>query len=196
VPSTTRTLVAVLAALTLLAGCLGAPGSEATTVDASPPPTATTQPPPPTETVTIPTTAYEVSYTPFPDAEPTFPDGPKSPPDRPSTLTAESVSEFVRTYERRWVYNSMYVADASDFTASVDCSVEHLTERDVGYVAVVGCTAYAEYYTDRTPEGPETPAKVHADWFTQYFTYLVDEDSLVRREPTSDEEDVADVTNW
>jgi hypothetical protein len=196
VPSTLRTLAVALVAFALFAGCLGVPGSEATTDEASPPPTEPTRTSSPTETVTVPTTAYEVSYTPFPDTEPTFPDGPKHPPDRPATPTEESVSEFVRAYERRWVYNSMYVEDASDFTASVDCSVEHLTERDVGYVAVVGCTAYAEYHTDRTPGGTETPAKVHADWFTQYFTYLVDEDSLVRRDPTPDEEERAGVTNW
>jgi hypothetical protein len=37
-----------------------------------------------------------------------------------------------------------------------------------------------------------TLVRVHADWFTQSFTYLVDEDALIHRRPTDAEARRAD----
>jgi hypothetical protein len=177
-----RTVAAILV-LALLAGCLGgtAPGTSPTEKPAS----ATSSP-----------RASPTEYTPLPDRTTAFPDGPKSPPARPDELTNESLRAFLTTYERRWVYNTMYPGPGRNYEAHIsNCGVRSLERREVGYVAVVGCTAYAEY--DARPSvGNETgtPAAVHADWFTQHFTYLVDEDSLIRRRPTEAEKERAGVS--
>jgi hypothetical protein len=174
-PSTRSTLA--VAALLLFAGCLGGaePSTDASGTDA-------TDAASPSET----TAASAAAYTPFPDRSTPFPEGPTSPPDRPATLSEESLRSYLTTYERRWVYNAMYPGPNKRYEAHIsDCEVRWLDERDVGSVAVVACTAHAEYETMPAENG--TPVRVHADWFTQSFTYLVDEDAVVRRRPTDAE---------
>jgi hypothetical protein len=178
-PSARSTLA--VAALLVLAGCLGGapPGTGAPSPDAA----DTDAPDDGSPSETTPAAA---TYTPLPDRSTPFPEGPKSPPERPAELTAESLRSYLTTYERRWVYNEMYPGPNKNYEAHVsDCEVRWLDERDVGYVAVVSCTAYAEYETMPAENG--TPVRVHADWFTQSFTYLVDEDAVVRRRPTDAE---------
>ncbi|MDS0299932.1 hypothetical protein NDI76_14375 [Halogeometricum sp. S1BR25-6] len=171
-----------VAGLAVLVGCLGGSGAFGTEA-----PTAE-RPSDSAETTGEAATAQ--TYTPLPARSTPFPDGPKSPPERPAALTEESLREFLTTYERRWVYNAMYPGPNRSYEAHVsNCEVRWLDERDAAHVAVVACTAYAEYETRPGGEGNATgtPVRVHADWFTQSFTYLVDEDSVIRRRPTDAE---------
>ena len=107
-----------------------------------------------------------------------FPDGPKDRPDRPSTLNASTVREYVRTYEYRYAYNSLWIDEYTDVT--LDCRVDDVTRRSWGYEAVVTCTGYSN---TRIPESatPPTPTPgPHADWFTQTYRYRVSEDTIRR----------------
>lgn len=121
--------------------------------------------------------------TPLPDTTEELPDGPKSRPERPETLTEETVSEYAETFEYRYVYNSLWYNQYSN--VSVTCEVLSAEEVPVGWKAVVSCTAYSN--TAGPKDGTESPTVVHADWFTQVFTYLIDEDSTVRRRATEEE---------
>jgi hypothetical protein len=113
--------------------------------------------------------------TPHPEESNEFPDGPKSRPERPVELTAETVREFVRTFEYRWVYNTLY----GDETTSVhaECGVESVTEYDLGFRVVAWCSAWADSEQNGTT--------IHADYFTQYATYLVSDDGVTRYEGRS-----------
>lgn len=104
-----------------------------------------------------------------------FPAGPKSRPERPADPTAERVREYVRTFERRRVYNRLYRDDSTAVRA--ECSVESVTAYGAGFRAVVRCSAWANTERDGTT--------LHADYFTRYATYFVGPDSTVRREGTS-----------
>jgi hypothetical protein len=112
---------------------------------------------------------------PHPEESNEFPDGPKSRPERPVELTAETVREFVRTFEYRWVYNTLY----GDETTSVhaECGVESVTEYDLGFRVVAWCSAWADSERNGTT--------IHADYFTQYATYLVSDDGVTRYEGRS-----------
>lgn len=152
-------LPVVLSLALVTAGCAGTPtdGSTATTTDESTP--TTVQPP---------------------SGDVDFPDGPKDPPARPSTLNESSVREYVRTYEYRYAYNSLWINEYTDVT--LDCRVDNVGQRAWGYEAVVTCTGYSN--TD-IPENATTPTPTpgpHADWFTQTYRYLVSEEATNRRE--------------
>jgi hypothetical protein len=123
--------------------------------------------------------------TPTTSSEPTAPpqsggvdlsEGPKEPPERPPTLNDSSVREYVRTYEYRVAYNSLWVNENS--TVTLDCRVDDVTERSGGYEAVVTCT------------GSSRTNGLNADWFTQSYRYRVSEAALDRtqiepRDPVS-----------
>lgn len=158
---------ALLIGLVLLAGCLGGPGSPAETTGDSP-----------TTNAASPSPATPL--TPFPDTVVPFPDGPKDRPDRPADLTAETVREFVRTHEYRYVYNRLWYGEATE--VSVSCEVQSVERVGDGYRAVVGCRGYSNTRGTTGPNETGTAAAVHADHFTRYYAYLVDADSLVRRE--------------
>lgn len=162
---------ALLIGLVLLAGCLGGAGSPAETTGDSP--TTGTASPSPSPTATL---------TPFPDTVVPFPDGPKERPDRPANLTTETVREFVRTHEHRYVYSRLWYGDATE--VSVSCEVRSVERVGDGYRAVVGCRGYSNTRGTPGPNETGTATAVHADYFTRYFAYLVDADSLVRREVT------------
>jgi hypothetical protein len=104
-----------------------------------------------------------------------FPAGPKSLPERPADLTAESVREYVRSFERRWVYNRLYRGESTEVHR--ECGVDSVEEYGEGFRVVVWCSAWADF-----GEGETT---VHADYFTQYATYLVGPDATVRRDGES-----------
>lgn len=123
-------------------------------------------------TTSEPTTHSVGVDTSLPEGSVEFPEGPKSRPERPADLTAETVREYVRTFESRYVYNRLY----HDETSGVheECGVDSVEEYGEGFRVVVWCSAYATYQSDG-----ET---VHADYFSQYATYFVGPDSTVRRE--------------
>lgn len=103
-------------------------------------------------------------------------DDPKELPARPHALNASSVREYVKTYEYRTAYNSLWVNENS--TVTLACRVDEVTERSWGYEAVVTCTGSSE--TDG----------LNADWFTQSYRYRVNESGLNRtqiepRDPVS-----------
>jgi hypothetical protein len=104
-----------------------------------------------------------------------FPDGPKEPPARPSTLNESSVREYVRTYEYRYAYNSLWINEYTDVT--LDCRVDDVTRREEGYEAVVTCTGYSN---TRVPENATATPGPHADWFTQTYRYRVTEETTRR----------------
>ncbi|UPW00473.1 hypothetical protein M0R88_18470 [Halorussus gelatinilyticus] len=108
----------------------------------------------------------------LPEGSVTLPEGPKSRPERPADLTAESVRAFVAAFERRWVYNELYRGESSSVHQT--CGVESVREYGEGYRVVARCTAWVNSGTGETT--------VHADYFTQYATYFVGENSTVRRE--------------
>ena len=168
---------ALLIGLVLLAGCLGGAGSPAETTEHSP--TTSTESSPPSSSTPAATP------TPFPDTVVPFPDGPKERPDRPTNLTAETVSEFVRVHEYRYVYNRLWYGDATE--VSVNCEVRSVERVGDGYRAVVGCSGYSNTRGTPGPNATGTATAVHADYFTRYYAYLVDDDSLVRREATAAE---------
>ncbi|AZH25466.1 hypothetical protein [Haloplanus aerogenes] len=152
-------LPAILVLALVMAGCTGAPadGSTATA-------TATTD----TPTATPPDTSP-------PSGDIDFPDGPKERPDRPSTLNESAVREYVRTYEYRYAYNSLWMNEYTDVT--LDCRVDDVSRREWGYEAVVTCTGYSN---TRAPENATVTAGPHADWFTQSFRYRVSEEATER----------------
>lgn len=111
----------------------------------------------------------------FPAEAAEFPDGPKSPPERPAELTAESVREYVQTFEYRYVYNSLHYDETSEVTET--CGVDSVTEYGEGFRVVVWCTASSNTERNGTT--------IHADYFTQYATYFVGPDTTVRYEGES-----------
>ena len=159
---TRRTLSLLLVVLILLAGCVSGPG-QSPTADESEPPTATDEPT--TDVVT-----------PGENATVEWPDGPKSQPERPADLTDETVREFVKTHEYRYVYNSLWYSEHT--SVSLECSVEKVGPAGDGYEVIVSCTGYSN--TRGPTSGTETATELHADYFTQTFVYYVDENSLRR----------------
>ncbi|WP_135852664.1 hypothetical protein [Halorussus salinus] len=111
----------------------------------------------------------------LPEGSVEFPEGPKSRPERPADLTAESVREFVADFERRWVYNELYRGESS--SVHRECGVESVREYGEEFRVVAWCSAWVNSGAGETT--------VHADYFTQYATYFVGPDSLVRREGRS-----------
>lgn len=169
-PSTTRRRLLALAtgALGALAGCAGlAPSRDSPAGDR------------PTGGDTETTPAASPTPTAFPGDGVEFPDGPKAPPERPDPLTADSVREYVREFEYRYAYNSLYAGPNT--AVSLTCEVESVEERGPGYRATVQCSGYADTRGESTAEGTATATVVHADWGTQTVVYLVDEDTTVRR---------------
>lgn len=151
-PSLARTLV--VAALLVLAGCLGPAGA----------PTAT-EGPTTTETTSSP-----------PDGRVSLPDGPKERPPHPEELTHETVADYVRTYERRFAYNSLWYGETSDVL--LDCEVDDVEERGGNWRVVVSCTGYSN--TGGGENGTATATEIHADWGTQTYVYRVGEDGVTR----------------
>lgn len=197
-----RTTLAVLAvALSVAtAGCVATPGaapSDADTTATATDPSATdspTQSPPPGDADTTPDgspagspthTPVAGPATPLPNETVSLPEGPKVAPERPAELTAETVRRYAHTFEYRYVYNALWYDEYSDVTA--DCEVDTVERVDVGWQAIVTCTAYSN--TGGPTDGTASPTELHADWFTQSFTYLIDENSTVRREGTDAERD-------
>lgn len=153
------------ALLAAFAGCLGAGGSR------SPDGTGSRTDRSPTGTGT------PGWQTPLPDRRVSLPDGPKDPPDHPDELTAETVRTYVRTYERRYAYNSLWYGETS--AVNLDCEVRSVAAVGTGYEAVVACTGYSNT-GGSAPNATATGTVLHADWGTQVFRYLVDEDAAVR----------------
>lgn len=111
----------------------------------------------------------------IPEGSASLPAGPKSRPERPSDLTAESVREYVRTFEYRYVYNELHADETT--AVDVECGVESVEANGDWFRAVAWCSGYANAERDG-----ET---VHADAFAEYATYFVGPDSTVRREGRS-----------
>lgn len=153
-----RTVPAALLGIALLmAGCLGTPSGP---VSPGSTPTAT-------GTSTVPTA------TPLPTGQVELPSGPYDRPERPPSLNRSAVREYVRTYEYRFAYNSLWRSERTD--VNLECSVERVTERAWGYEVLVTCSGHS----DTQPPETESPA-VHADWFDQTFRYRVGENATHR----------------
>lgn len=135
-----------LAALLALAGCTGLP------------------------------TGGTATETPYADTSTTLPAGPKDVPDRPTTLNASTAGEYARTFEYRYVYNTLWRHDGS--TVEVDCDTERVESARDGYRVTVTCYGYAN--TQDESDGNTTATVVHADWGTQTFDYYVDSDTTRR----------------
>ncbi|WP_435318390.1 hypothetical protein [Haloarchaeobius sp. TZWSO28] len=157
-----------------LAGCLdGSLGSRTDTT------VATT-----TGTETTPSSATRTSY---PDTEVEFPEGPKSRPERPDEWTRETAREFVHEHEHDLAYNRLWYSEYSEVELS--CEVHSVEQVGEGYEVLVSCTGYSN--TGGETNGTQTATEVHADWFTQWFVYYVDDDTIIRRRATEDERDGA-----
>lgn len=155
---------AALAAVLAVAGCVGAPGSPAS-------PTTGTDGETP-ESTTSATDTVE----PYSDTEVEWPDGPKERPERPETWSESAAREFVKTHEYRHVYNGLWYGPETDVT--LECEVDDSEAVADGYEVTVSCTGYSNTQTVVDEGG--TPVEMHADYFTQTYTYYVDDDSIVR----------------
>ena len=166
--------------LAAVAGCLGrTPGDPGSTASPTDSPTAR-------RTTSAPGTSIPGSpESPRDDGTPSFDDGPKQPPDRPETLTLESAREFAKTREYRHAYNGLWMNEHSE--VHLDCEVLDAREVDARYEVVVSCTGYSNTGGDAT--GTSSPTVVHADYFTQVYTYVIGEDTLRRRRATEDEKE-------
>lgn len=111
-----------------------------------------------------------------------FPDGPKSPPDRPDSLTEESVGEHVREYERRYVYNQLWMGEGS--TVGVTCNIDDVEATDDGYRVDVNCTGSAKKANGTPATENGTTTAIIADYFKTPIVYFVDEDTTIRRRAT------------
>ena len=182
-----RTLLAATSSLGLglLGGCLAddADGSNQSPQTSSP--TVSPSDPPETEGSPSPDDGPTSPSTPLPNETVTFPDGPKTRPERPETLTLETARSFVRDHEYRYVYNQLWYDESTD--VSLSCEILDAREIDVGYEVVVSCTGYSNTGGEQRPNSTATSTVMHADYFTQVYTYLLDENSLVRRRATEEE---------
>lgn len=115
--------------------------------------------------------------TPLPPGSIDFPEGPKEPPERPATLNQSTVREYVRTYEYRVAFNSLWINEHTDVTLA--CRVDNVTERHWGYEAIVTCTGHSNTHV---PENSTATPGPHADWFTQSFQYRVSDNTTRRRQ--------------
>lgn len=161
-----RAATVALAALLVLAGCLGGPaGSPAD-------PGTTGRSPTPTTTSPAPATATTTS----PAAPPTTPGtlSPKPVPEKPDDLTAESVRAFVVAYEEAYVYNRA-VEDGSYDRVNVACGVRSLNRTAGAFRVRVEC-GISTYRWDS-----DARATLHGDGFAR-ATYLVEESATVRRD--------------
>jgi hypothetical protein len=120
------------------------------------------------------------TQTPFPGGEIDFPEGPKSAPSLPSSLDRERVTAFVRTYERRFVYNTLWIDEHSG--VRVSCSVDGATRSGPGWRVLVSCRGSAHHGSLMDRNGTVTETQITRDYVVRYFVYFVDEDSVYRRE--------------
>ncbi|MFB6281392.1 MAG: hypothetical protein ABEH40_05190 [Haloferacaceae archaeon] len=151
----TSRVAAVLLVVLATAGC-GGPGTDASTTTAG---------------------AGTPAVTPLPQGSVDVPDGPKAPPERPDRLNRSSVREYVRTFEYRIAYNSLWINEYTEVTLA--CRVDSVSERSWGYEAVVTCTGHSN--TDVPENATATPGP-HGDWFTQSFRYRVSGNATHRRQ--------------
>lgn len=157
-----RTLAVTLAVVAMfsVAGCTGLAPSGVN--DATP--------------TSSPETAPPGSGTPYPDTTTELPDGPLEPPERPTKLNRTTAASYVRTFEYRFAYNSLWYDDNSD--VNVECDVESVEQSADGYRVTVSCYGYSN--TRGTAPGTATATDLHADWGDRSLTYYVDEDTTVR----------------
>ena len=161
--------LALGASLALPAGCIADSG-ESPRSGSSDPPTEPATESPTDERTPRPTT--------LPPTTVAFPVGPKERPEKPDDLTAESVREYVRTHEYNLAYNRLWHNEYSE--VDLTCEVVGVERPGDFYRVQVSCTGSSNTGGER---GNETATVVHADWFTQEFVYLVDEDATIRRRP-------------
>lgn len=146
---------AILVLALLSAGCLGTPATPA-------PADATQTATPPAEPAT-----------PLPAGQVRLPPGPYDRPERPATLDRAAVREYVRSYEYRFAYNSLWRSEHTD--VNLDCNIQQVTEAAWGYEVLVMCSGHS----DTDPPGTVSPS-IHADWFEQTFRYRVSENATHR----------------
>lgn len=120
--------------------------------------------------------------TPLPARSVDFPDGPKEPPERPTSLNRSAVRQYVKTFEYRIVYNTLWVNEYTE--VSLACRIDEVSKQSWGYEAVVTCTGYSN--TDIPKNTTQTPGP-HADWFTQSYQYRVNENTTHRRQVDAQE---------
>jgi len=164
-PRSRALIAAVAVALLATSSCLATPGA---------PPTGDGSP----ATASADDTTEMAASTPLPGTSVDWPDGPKEAPERPSTLNESSVGAFARTYEYRYVYNSLWYDATSEVSA--ECELDAVERRGDAWRAVVTCTAYSNTGGESTTDGTATSTVVHADWFTQTYVYWIDEESVHR----------------
>ena len=177
--SRTHTTAVVVMVLALTAvGCVGVQ-------------TDTPTPRPETGTSTATPQSIASTATPLSSGDIDFPNGPEEPPERPAVLSESSVREYVRVFEYRLAYNSLWINEYTEVTLA--CRVDDVSERPWGYEAVVTCTGYSN---TGVPENATTAEETtptpgpHADWFTQSFRYRVSED-VMRRDRTDSRDPVS-----
>lgn len=173
-PWSRRRLLELGPSLALVAGCLDR-SVESGPTDSPDQPSGS-----PTPTTGTATPTRSPTGTSLPDESVEFPDGPKERPEKPDDLTAASVREYARTHEYNFVYNRLYYDESTDVELS--CEVMWVERPEDFYRVRVSCTGYSNTGGSK-PNSTETATVVHADWFTQEFVYLVDEDSTIRRRP-------------
>lgn len=144
-----RSAILVAFALFVLAGCLG------------------------------PTAEPGATATPYPDEIVAFPDGPKDRPALPETITADSVSSYVKILEFRYSYNELWDGPGTEVGMSEhSCSVASTQRQGSGYLVTVDCTGYV----NRPVNGAESTRTEHADLPPWSVRYYIDANTVARTE--------------
>jgi len=153
----------LLVALVVLSGCAAAgPGGTASPT-ASPVPT--------------PTGPCAVDDRPMPDPDSNEVE-PDEYPERPDSLSAETVGEFVDSFEETYIQNAA-LGNGRNVTY-IETYTDDVNVTAHGDVYVVRLSSYTNgNYRDT---GEETPIEVHWDGAPEPVTYLVTEDRMLRGE--------------
>lgn len=111
-------------------------------------------------------------HDPQPSDPPDLPPGPEDAPERPSTITVETVGEYVVAFEYAYAYNTLHCGDLQVIDVASDSAFER--ETDHGVYAFGAATGYA-----RCGSGPEPE---HVDHGPPPFEWAVGEEHVVRIE--------------
>ena len=161
-----------MALLLVTAGCLGLPGGRTGE------PTPTSHGP---DTAASATSAVDG----LPGEPVAWPDGPKTQPEPPGTWNESSVGSFARTYEYRYVYNSLWYDESTE--VSIECELDGVTRESDAWHAVVTCTASSNTGGDPVENGTGTSTVMHADYFTQTWAYWIDRETDAVHRTRADE---------
>lgn len=169
-----RTLLTALCSVLATAGCLGSSQPQSPSSDS--PQSPSPNPSPSNASSTRTRSVCQVETT-LPSTE----DGPTYP-SLPSSLSAETASDFATTFESAYQLNKVREKYSSvDSVTEKAAVVAESTETDRGWLLAVRVDVGYSY-----PSRGETPQTTHGD-FSAYASYFVTADRTVRIETSGGE---------